>query len=95
MNRVSKNMEVIHAALINENYCFKKDIEFDFEHPILKPSRGVKRLLRKLEKSVKRVGYVPLSLKLFYKIVGSTLEWQIHIPAPGLYFSQTFSKLAV
>jgi hypothetical protein len=70
-SRVSKNLEIIHAELTKINYCFNKQTNYDFEHPILKPLPNVERLLAKMDAAVKRVGYVPLSLKLFYKIVGS------------------------
>jgi len=69
--RVSKNLELIYTELTKINYCFKKQVEYDFERPILKPVPNVESLLKKLDASVKRVGYAPLSLKLFYKIVGS------------------------
>jgi hypothetical protein len=70
-NRVSQNLGIIYEELTKINYCFKKEIQHDFEHPILKPLPNVEIFLVKLDASVKRVGYIPLSLKLFYKIVGS------------------------
>lgn len=70
-SRVSKNLEIIHTELTKINYCFNKQRKFDFQRPMLKPLPNVENLLGKLDASVKRVGYVPLSLKLFYKIVGS------------------------
>jgi len=76
MNRVVHNLDVIYAALVKENYAFKKNPRHDFEYPLLKPRWGDKFRVRKLEKSVKAFGYVPLSLKIFYLIVGScNLTW--------------------
>ena len=76
MNRVAYNLDVIYRGLLDEKYCFPKNIRFDFEHPVLKPQQGVNRLIQKLEKSVRKYGSIPLSLKLFYQIVGScNLAW--------------------
>jgi hypothetical protein len=69
--RVSYNLAVIHDELVSSNYCFKTKCKYDFEHPLLKPLPDTENFLIHLDSSVKRVGYVPLSLKLFYKFVGS------------------------
>jgi hypothetical protein len=71
MNRVAYNLRIIYTGLVGENYCFKRNIRIDFDCPLLKPFPNVKDLIRKLEKSVREFGHVPLSLKLFYEIVGS------------------------
>lgn len=71
MKRVAHNLDVIYAALQAKNYCFKKNPRHDFEYPILKPRWGVKFRVRRLEKAVKTFGHVPLSLKMFYRIVGA------------------------
>jgi len=84
-NRVSYNLEIIYKELTNINYCFNQQVKYDFEHPILKPLLNVECLLEKLDASVKPVGYVPLSLKLFYKIVGScnfTWDYDLHPEIP-------------
>jgi hypothetical protein len=69
--RVARNLEIIHNELVRINYCFKTECKFNFEYPLLKPLPDVASLLARLDACVKRVGYVPLSIKLFYKIVGS------------------------
>jgi hypothetical protein len=69
--RVAHNLEVIHAELVNSSYRFKTEFKYTFERPILRPLPDTENLLSQLDASVKRVGYVPQSLKLFYKIVGS------------------------
>lgn len=71
MNRVAYNLDVIYAALLETNYCFKKNPRFDFERPILKPRWGAKFRVRRLEKAVSKFGHVPLSLKMFIRIVGA------------------------
>jgi hypothetical protein len=76
MTRVAYNLGIIYSGLVAENYCFQKTIRFDFEYPLLEPLPNVKDLIWKLEKKVKKFGCVPMSLKLFYEIVGScNLAW--------------------
>jgi len=71
MNRVAYNLGVIHAALVDENYCFKKDPVEDFEFPVLKPQLETSFYVDELQEIVSDLGHVPLSLKVFYKVVGS------------------------
>ena len=71
MNRVAYNLGIIHAALVDENYCFKKNPGDDFEFPLLKPRWGASFHIYRLQRSVSKFGHVPLSLKVFYKVVGS------------------------
>jgi hypothetical protein len=71
MNRVAYNLDVIYVALVDEKYCFKKNPRQDFEFPLLKPRWGTQLRIRRLERAVRTFGYIPLSLKIFYKIVGS------------------------
>ncbi len=71
MNRVAYNLNVIYVALVDEKYCLKKNPQHDFEFPLLKPRWGTQLRIRRLERAVRTFGYVPLSLKMFYKIVGS------------------------
>ena len=69
--RVSQNLDIIHAELLSRNYAFTKEIQYDFQKPIARPTNDVDQLLTKLDKLVGRVGFVPLSLKMFYRVVGS------------------------
>ncbi len=71
MNRIAYNLGVIYVALVDEKYCFKKNPRHDFEFPLLKPRWGTQLRIRRLERAVRILGYVPLSLKIFYRIVGS------------------------
>lgn len=61
--RVAHNLEVIYSELKNINYVF-------YDRPYHKPLPNTDKLLKKLDKAVKEFGFVPLSLKYFYKIVG-------------------------
>lgn len=69
--RVAYNLGIIYKELVNINYLFKTDFQFNFERPLLNPLPNTDSLLEKLEESVKPFGFVPLSLKMFYKIVGA------------------------
>ncbi|HVU99309.1 MAG TPA: hypothetical protein VHE34_29005 [Puia sp.] len=76
MNRVAHNLDVIYRALIDERYCFKENPRHDFEIPLLAPKWGTQFYIYRLEAVVRKFGYVPLSLKAFYKVVGScNLTW--------------------
>jgi hypothetical protein len=68
--RVAYNLEIIYAELKNINYLFKTDPKFNFERPLHKPLPDTKILLEKIDLAVKPFGFVPLSLKFFYQIVG-------------------------
>lgn len=68
--RVAYNLDLIYKELINIGYLFKTEYKFNFEKPIHPPLENTELLLAQLNDSVKPFGYVPLSLKYFYKIVG-------------------------
>ncbi|MGC4034914.1 MAG: hypothetical protein QM764_03060 [Chitinophagaceae bacterium] len=68
--RVAYNLEIIYTELKEINYLFNTKPKYNFEKPIHKPLTDTNILLEKLENSIKPFGYVPLSLKYFYKIVG-------------------------
>ena len=69
-HRVAYNLEVIYSELNHINYLFKTDFKYNFERPLHKPLPNTDRLLTQLDKAVKPFGFVPLSLKYFYQIVG-------------------------
>ncbi|MEN2402015.1 hypothetical protein GKZ90_0019655 [Flavobacterium sp. MC2016-06] len=70
-NRAAYNLDIIFNELTKVNYHFKTDFEFNFERPLVKPLTNTEDLLVKLDNAIKPFGYVPTSLKMFYKIVGS------------------------
>jgi hypothetical protein len=69
--RVSYNLDIIYSELKNINYCFKTEFEYNFQRPLIKPLADTEKLLTKLENTVRPFGFVPLSLKMFYRIVGA------------------------
>lgn len=69
--RLAYNLGIIYTELVKINYCFPKDIRYDFQRPLVKPAPDVDKMLMSLERAVKKQGHVPLSLKLFYQMVGS------------------------
>jgi len=71
MERVAHNLTVIYSELERTNYNFKHKIQYSFEAPLNKPVADADKLLIQLEKIVMPFGSVPLSIKLFHKIVGS------------------------
>ncbi|WP_207420063.1 hypothetical protein [Desertivirga brevis] len=76
MNRAGFNLGIIHNALRKRNYNFKKDSQNNFEKPLIEPLKNATELLCELEKVVDPFGSIPLSLKLFYQVVGScSFEW--------------------
>ncbi|WP_433834410.1 hypothetical protein [Flavobacterium anhuiense] len=78
--RVAYNLDIIHKELVSIDYLFKTDFQFNFERPLLKPLHNRDLLLQKLEESVKPFGFVPLSLKMFYQIVGScNFAWDYNV----------------
>lgn len=70
-NRVVFNLEIIFSELKNINYAFKTEFQFNFERPLLRPLPDTDELLVKLDNTIRNFGEIPLSLRLFYKIVGS------------------------
>ncbi|MCW3110485.1 MAG: hypothetical protein JWQ09_4991 [Segetibacter sp.] len=69
--RVSYNLDIIYSELKNINYIFKTEFEYNFQRPLVKPLANTEELLAKLEKAVSPFGFVPLSLKMFYRMVGA------------------------
>lgn len=69
--RVGSNLGIIYKELVNIDYLFKTEFQFNFERPLINPLPNTDVLLEKLNESVKPFGFVPLSLKMFYKIVGA------------------------
>ncbi|PWS29869.1 hypothetical protein [Pedobacter paludis] len=69
--RVAYNLDIIYSELKKINYLFNTECEYDFQRPLVKPSENTAQLLVKLENVVKPFGFIPLSLKMFYKIVGA------------------------
>jgi hypothetical protein len=69
--RAAHNLTVIYKDLRHLNYNFNENGQYDFEKPLIKPHPNVERLLCQLDQTVEPKGYVPLSLKYFYKIVGA------------------------
>jgi len=70
-NRVAFNLEVIFSELKNINYTFRTEFQFNSERPLWSPLPDTEELLVKLDNAISDFGQIPLSLKLFYKIVGS------------------------
>ncbi|MCD5380779.1 hypothetical protein LR004_02530 [Candidatus Gracilibacteria bacterium] len=69
-NRVSFNLEIIYNELLKIGYLFKTEYKFNFEKPIHVPLKNTESLIEKLDLAVSPFGFVPLSLKYFYRIVG-------------------------
>jgi hypothetical protein len=69
--RVSFNLDIIYSELKNINYVFQTKIEYNFQRPLMKPLPDTEKLLTKLENAIRPFGFVPLSLKMFYRIVGA------------------------
>ncbi|NOS92969.1 MAG: hypothetical protein HOP30_13680 [Cyclobacteriaceae bacterium] len=70
MRRVSYNLQVIHHALQECNYQFYTSEESSWYIPLSPPIANVKKRLQEYEEKVHPFGSLPLSLKLFYEIVG-------------------------
>lgn len=70
-NRVAFNLRIIYQELNNINYTFKTDFDSNSDKPLLSPLPNTDKLIAELDKAVNDFGKVPLSLKLFYKIVGA------------------------
>lgn len=74
--RVAYNLDIIYTELKTINYLFKIGAEYNFEKPLHKPLPDTDTLLLQLDKAVEPFGFVPLSMKFFYKIVGGVnLVW--------------------
>lgn len=68
--RVAYNLEIIYKELKEINYLFRENPEHNFEKPLHSPLADTDILLRQLDDAVKPFGYVPLSMKYFYKMAG-------------------------
>lgn len=68
--RVAFNLQVIYRELLEIGYAFKIDCKHNFEKPIHAPLAHTELLLEQLDLAVQPFGFVPLSLKYFYRIVG-------------------------
>jgi len=71
MRRVAFNLETIHHELEGIGYNFKRHASHSFEKPLLKPFLNTQYLQTALDNVVLSFGHVPVSLKLFYSMVGS------------------------
>lgn len=69
--RVSYNLDIIYSELKNMKYLFKTEFEYNFQRPLISPLADTEKLLTKLDTAVRPFGFVPLSLKMFYRIVGA------------------------
>lgn len=86
-NRVAFNLEIICSELKVVGYAFWKDHKGDDESFCL-PSPDVGKMLERLEGAISPVGYLPHSLKFFYKIVGScNLAWNYQ-ENPNIYWEK-------
>ena len=68
--RVAFNLDIIFHELTAFNYLFKTQFEYNFQRPLHKPLADTEELLARLDKSTRQFGFVPQSLKAFYRIVG-------------------------
>jgi hypothetical protein len=68
--RSSFTLDLIYKELSSIGYNFCKETQYNFQRPVVKPLPKTEKLLQQLDKIVKPYGYVPESLKMFYKIVG-------------------------
>ncbi len=69
--RVKFNLGIIHKALLDMDYKLRTEFSYHSQAPLTEPLKNCEKMLKKLDKTVKPFGYVPLSLKTFYRIVGS------------------------
>lgn len=69
--RCAINLEIIHHELQRVGYRLKTDFRYSSDNPLLKPLPETDALLKTLDKAVAPLGFVPISLKKFYRIVGS------------------------
>ena len=69
--RVRFNLNVIYKELFAINYCFKTEFDCNSDKPLMKPLARTEKLLAELDSSMKPFGFIPLSLKTFYKVIGS------------------------
>ncbi len=70
-HRVAYNLDIIYKELKAINYFFKTEFKYNFERPLIKPLPNTGHLLKTLDETVSEFGFIPLSLKMFYEIVGA------------------------
>ena len=70
-NRIAFNLQIIYQELNHINYVFKTEFDSNSDKPLLSPLLNTDKLIAELDEAVSDFGKVPLSLKLFYKIVGT------------------------
>lgn len=76
--RLKYNLAVIYRALLTENYQFNTAPNYNFEKPLHPPLNETSQQLQLLDRQVSRFGFVPMSLKYFYTIVGGVnFAWDI------------------
>ncbi|MBT2564869.1 hypothetical protein J7E50_24610 [Pedobacter sp. ISL-68] len=68
--RVRFNLEIIYKELKNIDYVFWAD-ETGNDEALLMPFSNTDELLNILEQNIELVGKLPVSMKMFYQIVGS------------------------
>jgi hypothetical protein len=74
--RIAFNLNIIYKQLKDIGYVFKMNFSYSSEYPLLSPLPDTNQLFLKLGNAVKDFGEIPLSLELFYKIVGAcNLTW--------------------
>jgi hypothetical protein len=84
--RVAFNLSIIYRELLVINYVFKTEFECNSDKPLKKPLINSEKLLAKLDKSLKPFGFVPESLKIFYKVVGScNFAWDYETAEDSLW----------
>lgn len=70
-NRIAYNLNIIFNELSAIGYNFSRETQYNFQKPLVKPLPNTDKLLTQLDKLVKPYGYVPESIKMFYRVVGS------------------------
>jgi hypothetical protein len=69
--RVRYNLEIIYKELLLENYLFTSPVEFDWQKPLTGPDPNTEKLLLEIKNKLGNNGDIPISLKHFYRQVGS------------------------
>jgi hypothetical protein len=70
-NRIAFNLQIIYNELNNIGYVFKTTYTSNSDRPLVPSLPNMDQLISDLENAVADFGKIPLSLKLFYKIVGT------------------------
>jgi hypothetical protein len=78
--RTAVNLEIIYSELQRIDYQLKTEFQNNSDKPLVKPLPNTVDLLKKLDETVKPFGFVPLSLKKFYQIVGAcNFAWDYEV----------------